>query len=87
MIGSRFSLFNFSIFEILFENSDTIFFALSSINFISSWLIDTLSWIMYLELLYISSKVLALFFRNANDDLILSPFSLVIFFLKFTLYI
>ena len=77
--GSKFSLFNLTIFEILFENSDTIFFALSSSNFISSWEIITVSWIMYFEFLYISSKVLALFLRNDNEDLILSTFSLGIF--------
>ena len=32
IIGSTFSLFKFSIFEILFENSETIFFALLSMN-------------------------------------------------------
>jgi len=46
-----------------------ILFALSSINFKSSSLNFTSSAIMYLELLYISSNVLALFLRKVRDIL------------------
>mgnify|MGYP007111913885 CR=1 FL=1 len=75
------SFFKFFNCETLFWNSDMIFFALSSINFKPSSLNFTSSAIMYLELLYISSKVLALFLRNVRDILILSSLFEVIFFL------
>ena len=51
IIGSKSTLSNLSNFEIVIANSEIIFFALSSINFKSSWLKFTLSLIIYFELL------------------------------------
>ena len=83
-IGSNVSFFKFFNCETLFWSSDMIFFALSSINFKSSPLNSTSSSIMYFELLYISSKVLALFLRNVRDFLIFSSFFELIFSLYFS---
>ena len=80
IIGSKAFLSKTFKSVIFLLKTDIIFFALSSISFKSSWLKSTSSKIIYLALLYISSKVLALFLRNNNDGFIFFSLSDLIFF-------
>ena len=74
-IGSNVSLLSLSILANWALNVDIIFFALSSMILMSSWLKFTSSTIIYWPLLNISSNVFALFFKKVRDFLILSFFS------------
>ena len=80
-IGSNVSLLSLSILANWALNVEIIFFALSSISLISSWLKFTSSTIIYWPLLNISSNVFALFFKKVKDFLILSFLSDLISFL------